>query len=380
MIAYLSEQGSRVGKRRGRLVVKKGHEELSQLKLFELSQLVLMGRIQLSTEAVRALLDAGVDTVFLTRSGRFLGRLSAGLGANVFARQAQFAMLLNPEGTVALAKRFVYGKLHNYVSLLRRHNRTLRSDQVGRATTAIRHCITPLDACSTLNEVRGLEGAGSARYFEALAQIVRAPGIRFTRRLRRPPPDPVNILLSLGYTLLTNLVHGLCEQAGLDPYLDALHAPHYGRPSLPLDLIEEFRPVIVDATMLRAVHTRAILPTDFERVEDATSDAEDALWRDLDDAIEQEAERAELERRTPSEELAFGAEEALALPPPRQVLITQLGLRKFLMAFERRLEEEVLYRPQQRKLHYRQVLREQVYALARHLRGDESYAPFLYQR
>ncbi|MCK5800765.1 MAG: CRISPR-associated endonuclease Cas1 [Deltaproteobacteria bacterium] len=380
MIAYLSEQGSRVGKKRGRLIVRKGRDELLQLKVFELDQLVLLGHIQLSSAAIRALLQAGIDTVFLTRSGRFLGRLSSGMTANIELRLHQFRTLTTEDRLLDLARRYVRGKLRNSVALLRRHNRSLRNDAISRATTAIRHCIIPLDSCKTADEIRGHEGAGAAQYFGALSKIIRAPGFSFEKRLRRPPPDPINIILSLGYTLLTNIVHGLCEQAGLDPYLGALHAPHYGRPSLPLDLIEEFRPVLVDAPMLRAIHTRAIVPTDFERVEDAASGAEDQLWRDLDAAVEEEAAQADAEHLVPPEEIARGAEEALDLPPPRQVLLTQLGLKKWFMAFERRLEERALYPPRDQRLSYRQILREQVYAFARHVRGDDTYEPFEYRR
>lgn len=358
MIVYVAEQGATVTRRRGRIVVAKGPSTLQNVHLFDLEQVVLFGMIQVTTQALRALLAHGVDTVYLTLSGRFLGRLSSGLGKNIELRRTQFRSLGDAATATNLARRYVEGKLRNYVVLLRRHNRTLRSQQVAGDSAGIRRCVARLDEADTVDEIRGLEGAGSARYFSALRSLLRAPGMAFFKRARRPPPDPINILLSLGYTMLGNLVHGMCEAAGLDPYLGALHTVSYGRPSLALDLIEEFRPVIVDATVIRAVNTRQIGASDFVRVSEEDLVAEEEIWRQLDEA------------RSPDTEEPDTA-------PPRQVMITSAGLKKWLLAFERRLDDRTHHEGTGTQLAYRQVLREQVHAFARHLRGEQQYQPFL---
>lgn len=361
MIVYVTEQGAIVGRRRGRLLVSKGGNTLENLHLCKLEQLVIFGQVQLTTDAVRALLEQGVDTVYLTASGRFLGRLSTGLGKNVELRQRQHEAVRDGKQQLLLARAYVWGKLQNCLTLLRRQNRALRSDLVARDAVGLRHALLQVPDAETVERLRGLEGNGSARYFSALRSVFRAPGIAFFRRARRPPPDPVNILLSLGYTLLTNLIHGLCERAGLDPYLGVLHTPCYGRPSLALDLIEEFRPAIVDVAAIRAVNTRHITPSDFSQGPTEIEDIEALLWG--------EAEPAAAE-----EEPGPAAQEEAPRP---QIVISRAGLKKWFLVFERRLEERVHYPAAGGRLTYRQVLREQVYRFARHLRTESTYAPFL---
>jgi CRISPR-associated protein Cas1 len=370
MVVYVTEQGATVQKQRGLIVIAKGGSELQRVHLIGLEQILIFGQVQVSTQALRALLANGTDTVLLTMSGRFLGRLSSGLSKNIGLRREQFQRLASEPEVLALCRAYVEGKLRNSLALLRRHNRALRSDQVARDAAAIRACLEDVPLAETPNQVRGLEGAGAARYFSALRSIFRAPGLAFFRRARRPPPDPINILLSLGYTLLGNLIHGLCEAAGLDPYLGALHEPRYGRPSLALDLIEELRPVIVDTAAIRAVNTRAILASDFEQALPEETEGEERIWAE-------EQEDAEERAGVDPEDLPPRGEESDDPGPPRRVTITSAGLKKWLLGFERRLDEVCFYEGTGTRLSYRQILREQVYRLARHLRGERPYQPFL---
>jgi CRISPR-associated protein Cas1 len=376
VIIYVTEQGALVNKRQGRLIVTKGPNLLQSIHLFDLEQLVLFGQIQVSTQALRALLLRGVDTVYLTLSGKYLGRLSSGTSKNIALRREQFRQLDDPQVALTLARHYVRGKLLNCMMLLRRHNKLLRHEGVARDTVAIRRCLERIEEVDSVESLRGLEGAGSARYFSALKTIFRAPGMAFFRRARRPPPDPVNILLSLGYTMLGNMVQGMCEGAGLDPFLGALHCISYGRPSLALDLMEEFRPVIVDSAAIRAVNTRQIGENDFLRLSDEETEAEADLWRQQEEERTQsESDVAEEGERGIEEEQ--GAEGREPPPLPRQVMITSGGLKKWILAYERRLDEQTYYEGTGTKITYRQLLREQVYRFARHLRGKETYAPFL---
>jgi CRISPR-associated protein Cas1 len=370
VVVYVTEQGATVGKQRGLIVISKGGSELQRVHLVGLEQILIFGQVQLSTQALRALLANGTDTVLLTMSGRFLGRLSSGLSKNIGLRRQQFQKLASPSEVLALCRAYVSGKLRNSLALLRRYNRALQSDLIARDAAAIRACIDDVALADTPNQIRGLEGAGAARYFSALRSIFRAPGLAFFRRARRPPPDPINILLSLGYTLLGNLLHGLCEGAGLDPYLGALHEPRYGRPSLALDLIEELRPVIVDTAAIRAVNTRAILAADFEEALPEEVEGEDRIWAEAQETGDDPA-------GVDPEDLPPRGEETSEAGPPRRVKITSAGLKKWLLAFERRLDEVTFYEGTGTRLSYRQILREQVYRLARHLRGERPYQPFL---
>lgn len=337
---------------RARLEVRKGRSTLQSLLLDKLEQVVLCGNVQITTQAMRALLRRGIDTAFLNLGGAFLGRLSGPLGKNIELRRVQHRRLDDPSTVQDLARRFVAGKLANSRALLRRHQREHADDRLARAQVAIRLLLERVSEAATLDELRGLEGRAAAEYFGAFPALVRAEGIEFTGRLRRPPPDPVNILLSFGYTLLGNLVQGFCELAGLDPYIGSLHAIRYGRPSLALDLIEEMRSVVVDVAVLRAINTRALRPADFVPASEEDAPAEEAWERE-------EAEHEDEAR------------------PRRKLLLTGDGVKRWIAAFEKRLGEQVYYPLQDRRLSYRQILQEQVWLLARHLKGEAEYEPFL---
>ena len=292
--------------------------------------------------------------MLLNRGGAFVGRLASGLGKQIGLRRRQFQALERPEVALDLARRMVAGKLHNQRVLLRRYQRNRKDERLARALVAIRLMLERLDEADNLDVLRGMEGQAAAAYFSAWPVLVNAAGISFEGRKRRPPPDPVNILLSFGYTLLCNQAQGMVEAAGMDPYLGALHAPSYGRPSLALDLIEEFRPIVVDTAVLRAINTGMLTPRDFFRLEGE--------------------EESEVEEQWEREELEASGEPT---PPRRKLHLTQLGSRKWFSAYERRQAEKVYFGLRRCRLTLRQVMREQVYLMASHLRGEGEYGSFL---
>ena len=346
-----------VGIRRARLEIRKGGKLIESLRLDDLEQVVLCGNVQISSQAVRALLRRGIDTALLNRAGAYQGRITSGLSKNIELRRAQFRRLETAAETLELARCFVRSKLRNQRTLLRRYQRRLKDERIARALVAIRLLLERLPGAATLDQIRGFEGRAAADYFAAFPALITASGVEFTGRVRRPPPDPVNILLSFGYTLLGKLVQGNVELAGLDPYLGSLHAPAYGRPSLALDLMEELRPVIVDAAVLRALNTRAVRPIDFIPAEGEQGD---------DAPVEDAWEREE-------------AEGPDAPPPRRKLLLTAEGSKRWFSEYERRLREQVYYPLQDRRLSYRQVIREQVYLFCRHLKGEAEYTCFEYR-
>lgn len=340
--------------KRARLEVRKGARTLDALHLDDLEQVVLCGMVQVTVQALRALLKRGVDTAFLTQGGSFLGRLSGPVGKNVELRRLQYRRLEDPTVALDLARRFVGGKLRNQRALLIRRQRELSDDRIARALVSMRHGLAAVPEAGTLDVVRGVEGKGAADYFRAYGALFSAPGIEFKTRIRRPPPDPVNILLSFGYTLLGNVIQGFVELAGLDPHLGTLHAPDYGRPSLALDLMEEMRPVLVDAAVVTAFNSKSVSPRDFVPAGDG------------DAPVEEEWEREE-------------AEEGAGSAPARRLLLRPEAAKRWITAFERRLSEEAHYPAQGRRFSYRQILREQVYLFARHLKGEEEYCCFEYR-
>ena len=267
-ILYVTEQGAALMKRGNRLVVEKMGRPIRWVHSFRLEQVVLMGSVSLSPGTVAFLLEEGIDTVFLTIYGRYRGRLISQFGKNIDLRRLQFQRLEDPAFRLASARSCVAGKLANCRTLLRRYNQELQREEITKTLHALRRLHRQLGDCPSVESVMGVEGAGAAAYFGCWRHLFRTDEATFTGRNRRPPRDPVNVLLSLGYTLLANAVHTQVNVAGLDPYAGCLHSVEYGRPSLVLDLMEEFRPVLVDGLTLSLFNKRIIRSTDFYRPED----------------------------------------------------------------------------------------------------------------
>lgn len=343
-IVYVTEQGAELSLHAGRLIARRGGEELRQVRLEDVRQLVLMGNVGTTPPLVRFLLRNGIDTIYLTRGGNYLGRLTTGLSKDVVLRHQQHRRLGDASFTLDLARRFVRAKIRNQRRVLLRSQRRHPEDQVSRACASLRRAVDAAAVASNLDELRGHEGQAAATYFGVLGRLLRAPGITFERRQRRPPPDPVNVLLSFGYTMLTHLAIGLVEQAGFDPYLGALHTMERGRPSLALDVIEEFRPLVVDTAMLACVNRRRITPADFDVLEAQDAADEADTWEAHDPAA-------------PSPGLVFRRE----------------GVLKWVSEMEARLRTSVDYAPRGLRLTYRDALEAQVYRLVQHVHGATVY-------
>jgi CRISPR-associated protein Cas1 len=369
MILYLTEQGAEVGIKRERLEIRKNKSILDSIRLHDLEQIILCGKIQVTTQALRALVAKGIDVCFLSKSGRFLGRVGRPLGKHIELRRCQFEQLAKPAYTLPFARACLEGKLHNQRTILLRYQRRLQNEQIADALAGIRFLIQKLPQAEDLDTLRGYEGRAAALYFGVYGKLFSAPNIHFSQRIRRPPPDPVNILLSFGYTLLGHLIQGFAEAASLDPYLGALHLPDYGRPSLALDLLEEWRPVIVDVTVLRTLNSRTLRDTDF--LPASSLDAQ-KLWQALEPPIPHAAPESEFE----DDPLADDEENEEEKP---RLLLAPDAVKRWFAAYERRLQDEAYYPPRDQRLSYRQIIREQIYLFARSLRQEDThYQPFLY--
>jgi len=214
-----------------------------------------------------------------------------------------------------------------------------------------------VDAVDSMDSLRGYEGRGTAVYFEGSSKGFLSEGFEFPGRVRRPPTDPVNALLSLGYTLLLNQVMAAVSLVGFDPYFGTLHSMDYGRPSLALDLMEEWRPTIVDTLVLSVFNLKVLIPSDFEeRSWDGGESSEESgtpegnqkgLVGDKSQATEGKAEKA-------------------------SIVLTDVGFRKFITQYERKMSQKVQHHLTGDQMTYRDCIREQVRHFARYLKGDEN--------
>lgn len=344
-LLYIVEQGAFLRKRGNRLVVEKLGVEIQSVLAFKIEQVILMGNIQVSTSAVAFLLKEGIDTVFLSIHGKYRGRLMAQFGKNIFLRQTQFKKLEDEKFALDIAKKYVEGKLSNCRTLLRRHNYELKDDRITEVLHRLRRIVEKVPLVENCEILRGMEGNGTREYFSGLKCALRNPELPFNGRNRRPPRDEINALMSFGYTILGNVVQTAVNIVGLDPYFGSLHSTHYGRPSLVLDLMEEFRPVLVDTLILRLVNKRIITKRDFYIQKDA----------------EIPPEGVELEEVAPTE---------------YPVLLTHEGMKKFIMQFEGRLQEKTFYPPLEKRFTFRDICLEQVRLLVRAMNGESVYEPY----
>lgn len=328
---YVQSAGARVGKRGDELLVELRDGTRETTRIGNTSQVALFGAVQISTQALHALCDRGITVSYLS-SGGWLYGITRGMDhKHIDLRRRQFAAAGDPARCLALARRFTAVKIRNTRTLVRRNADAATLDPLLERMKALAESAESADSLETL---LGLEGTAARSYFEAFGQLLRPPddaerlAFDFDGRNRRPPRDPINALLSFGYAMLVKDVVIVAMSVGFDPFLGFYHQPRYGRPALALDLMEEFRPLLVDSVVLSLINTGAIKRGDFLR-------------------------RA-------------GA-----------VALTPAGRTAFLRAYERRMDELVLHPVFRYRISYRRVLEVQVRLLARHLAGElPEYPPF----
>jgi len=328
---YVHSAGTRIGRRGEELIIETREGEKSTARLVDISHVCLFGAVQLTTQAIQELCSRGIAVCYLSTGGWFYGVLRGMDHKHIDLRRRQFAAAANPAMCLALARRFATIKIKNQRTMVRRN----ADDPPAHAMSRLRELMDRASEADTIESLLGLEGGAARQYFEAFARMIRREsdgsprlGFEFTGRNRRPPLDPVNALLSLGYALLTKDLTITLIAVGLDPYLGFFHQPRYGRPALALDLMEEFRPLIVDSIVLSAVNTGAVQSDDFIR--------------------------------------RGGA-----------VALTGSGRAKFIRAYERRMDELATHPVFGYRVSYRRILEIQARLLARFLSGEiAEYPPF----
>lgn len=265
---YVTQERAWIGLEGEALRVTVGDTEQLRVPLHHLSSVVCWSGARMSGEATAACAERGVAVVWLGWSGRFLARVEGALSNTATLRRAQYRAADDSARTLALARAFVAGKLANGRSLLRRAART-RDDDVSTLDAAADRLAVLAKTCvdaRDLDQLRGTEGDGGARYFGAFDAMLGPGVLRFEKRTRRPPENEVNALLSFGYALLSTDCVSALNAAGLDPAVGFLHPERSGRPALALDLMEEMRPIMVDRMVLAMVRRAQVDAGGFERL------------------------------------------------------------------------------------------------------------------
>lgn len=324
---YVQDAGSRLGLDGDRLMVTGLETKPFAVRISNTSSVTLYGNVQVSTPALHRLMEEGIPVFFASSGGWYLGRATGPDPKNVELRAAQYQATTNKELSLRFAKAFTKTKIQNSRTILRRNHRA--SPNV--ALFELKQHAAKVDGASSVESLLGLEGSAARSYFQEFGGMLK-PGLsevfQFERRNRRPPTDPVNALLSFCYSLLTRETVMAAHAAGLDPQLGFYHQPRFGRPSLALDLMEEFRPVLADSTVINVLNNGIVNEDDFVH-----------------------------------------GNGAAGLKPS--------GRKAVIQAMERRLEQQVTHPIFEYRLSYRRVLEVQARLLARTLLGEiEEYPGF----
>ena len=303
-------------------------EIVLELPCEDIDQVMLFGNVQVTMQALQQLLRHGIELAIFTFSGKLLGQLTPPKSKNIDLRIAQFEKYKDQEFILDLAKRIVRAKLTNASILIHKHSWNqpglFAEDELNKMDKFIERA----QSAKTLDELRGYEGSGTACYFKLFGRMLKAPW-KFKKRTRRPPQDPVNAVLSFGYVIVGAELQSLLDGVGFDPYLGFYHSSNYGRPSLALDLLEEFRHSLVDRLALNLFNLNIIHKEDFYR------------------------------------------------PPDGGVYLNFSGKKKFFEQYERMIGEYSAETDSaQKSKSFRALFQKQVQSLASSLTGKSEYTPF----
>lgn len=319
---YLTENGAKVTREADCLVVHlPGNPEQGQPKrkiripLVRVSQVIAFGNITFTASALAALLEQRAEVCFCTSRGRFLGRLTPPMGKNSLVRLEQHRAHNDPSRSFSLARRFVQAKLANMRTMLLRANRKRKDAAIAEAAEEIGDLLQRLEtlgpdeaipdpsrpqAGTAYGSLLGMEGAGTAAYFRVFGRLLRDDW-GFPGRQKRPPPDPVNALLSFGYVVLMSYAASAVHIVGLDPDVGFLHSSQYGKPALALDVMEPFRPLVVDSTVLTVLNNQMLKREDFTNELGAwwlKDEARRIFLTQLEERLDAEVEHPVLKYRT----------------------------------------------------------------------------------
>lgn len=259
--SYLSREGESI-------VVKRDGSPVLRVPALNLDGLVCIGRSYLSTPVLRLCGEKGLTVSVLSTTGRLIGRFEGPMTGNVLLRRDQHRLSSDPDARLAIAKRFVMGKVSNSRTVLLRGARDHgdRQGRLGEAAEMLQRILRRVELAQDLNELRGMEGEAARTYFGVFDTLITRDetDFMFAGRSRRPPLDRVNALLSFTYGILRHDIRSACEAVGLDPQMGFLHADRPGRSGLALDLMEELRAPFADRVVLTLVNRQQVSANDFE--------------------------------------------------------------------------------------------------------------------
>ena len=279
-VVYVSTQGAQVGTDGGRIVVYDvdGDEgELGSFPVEKVDTINVFGGVNFTTPFTRTASEHEIVLNYFSENGQYRGSFVPERNTIAEVRRAQYALSRDQEVEIAAA--MIQAKIRNARTLLSRKGVT--------GTEVLKDLGVRAERVSTKDDLRGVEGEAAERYFSRLDETL-TDRWTFETRTKRPPEDHINSLLSLTYVFTKNEVLSALRQYNLDPFLGVLHADRHGRPSLALDLQEEFRPIFCDAFVTRLVNRGTITHEDFTQDNHLADDAFDTYVGKFDSYMQEE--------------------------------------------------------------------------------------------
>ncbi len=325
MPVYVQAYKAKIAKKAEELEISINDTVVQSARLLDTSQVVVMGNIYITTPCLQDLMKRGIPVSWHSHGGWFFGHTVGAGHKNVELRTAQYRASFEQHTCLAIARGLVRAKIQNCRTLLRRNWRG--EGKPDELLEQLKSLADKTMRANDLSQLLGVEGAAAALYFRAFDQVIKKPEVPgqmsfdFETRNRRPPTDPVNALLSYAYALLVRTWTVNISAVGLDTYRGFYHQPRYGRPALALDLMEPFRPLIADSTVLQAINNGEARPTDF-------------------------------------------------ISAAGSVALNEAGRKRFIAAFERRLSQEITHPLFGYKVNYRRLFEIQARLFGRYLLGE----------
>ncbi|GAP66044.1 CRISPR-associated Cas1/Cas4 family protein [Mizugakiibacter sediminis] len=329
---YIQQHNAKLSKKGGVLEVSKDDQVLATARIGEVSQVVVMGNVYITAPCLQELMQRDIPVTWHSYGGFFFGHTIGNGHKNVELRTAQYRASFNDRACLRLARSLVAAKIANCRTQLRRNWKF--EDKPERALADLKRIQQQAAEADSLDVLLGLEGHAASIYFAHFRGVLKPAtdedgpllAFDFAKRNRRPPSDPVNAMLSLAYSMLARTLTVTLQAVGFDPFRGFYHQPRYGRPALALDLMEPFRPLLADSTVIQVINNGEVHPSDF-----------------------------------------VSAAGSVNLAPD--------GRKRFIAAFERRLDHEVTHPMFGYRLSYRRLLELQARLLGRHLLGELAEYP-----
>lgn len=335
---FVTTQGSYLFKENETIVVRVGNDVRLRLPVHTIGGIVCFGNVACSPFLMGFCAENGVGMSFLTEQGRFLARVQGPVSGNVLLRREQYRRADNAKTSADMARSILTGKIANSRTVLQRalrdHGEKIEANEVGIAVKRLSNYLDLINQDHPLDILRGCEGDSAHIYFSVFDHLIVAQKNEFSfqERNRRPPLDNVNALLSFIYTLLMHDIRSALESVGLDPAVGFLHRDRPGRPSLALDMMEEFRPFIADRLALSLVNLKQVQGKGFDKADSGA------------------------------------------------VMMKDDTRKALLVAYQERKQEEIVHPFLDEKVSIGMLFHIQALLLARYLRGDlDGYPPFIWK-